>query len=56
MLIPMPTPICMLQTQDINLLSILFANAETFGAVPMPEAVPTAVPIAIFEPVADAAL
>ena len=40
-----------LHAQYINPLSILFANAKTFGAVPMPEAVP----IAIFEAVADAA-
>ena len=46
-------PLCSLQmsilhAQYINPLSIFFANAETLGAVP------TAVPIAIFEAVADA--
>ena len=54
MLMPMPMPICMLQTQDINPLSILFANAETFGAIPMPEAIPIPVPDAVAD--ADANL
>ena len=39
-----------LHAQYITLLSIVFPNAETLGAVPVPEAVP----IAIFEAVADA--
>jgi hypothetical protein len=40
---PMLMPICSLQmsilhAQYINPFSILFADAETFGAVPVPEA------------------
>ena len=39
-----------LHAQYINLLSILFANAKTFGAVPMPEAIAVAIFIAIAVP------
>ena len=36
-----------------TLLSILFAFAETFGAIPVPEAVAVAVPDAVADALAD---
>jgi hypothetical protein len=54
-------PICSLQmsilhAQYINPLSILLAVAETFGAVPVPEAVPVpdAIAVAVPDAVGDA--
>ena len=52
---PMPMPICSLQmvilhAQYITLLSIIFPNAETLGAIPVPEAIAVAVCIYIAIP------
>jgi hypothetical protein len=55
LLMPMPMPICRLQMSMLHAQYInpLFANAETFGAIPVPEAIPVPIPDAVADALAN---